>query len=39
MQGNIARMSALASKMGQIKKVKARYHPNSHCGALAHMPT
>ena len=24
----IARISALASKMGQIKKVKAHYHPN-----------
>ena len=28
MQRNIARISALASKMGQIKKVKAHYHPN-----------
>ena len=28
MQQNIARISALASKMGQIKKVKAHYHPN-----------
>ena len=28
MQQNIVRISALASKMGQIKKVKARYHPN-----------
>ena len=27
MQRNIARISALASKMGQIKKVKAHYHP------------
>jgi hypothetical protein len=24
----IARISALASKVGQIKKVKAHYHPN-----------
>ena len=28
MQRNIARISALASKMGQIKKVKAHYYPN-----------
>ena len=28
MQRNIARISALASKMGQIKKVNAHYHPN-----------
>ena len=28
MQRNIARISALASKMGQIKKVKAHYRPN-----------
>ena len=28
MQRNITRISALASKMGQIKKVKAHYHPN-----------
>ena len=28
MQRTIARISALASKMGQIKKVKAHYHPN-----------
>ena len=28
MQQNIARISALASKMGQIKNVKAHYHPN-----------
>jgi hypothetical protein len=28
MQRNIARTFALASKMGQIKKVKAHYHPN-----------
>ena len=28
MQRNIARISALVSKMGQIKKVKAHYHPN-----------
>ena len=28
MQRNIARISALASKMDQIKKVKAHYHPN-----------
>ena len=28
MQQKIARISALASKMGQIKKVKAQYHPN-----------
>ena len=28
MQRNIARISALAFKMGQIKKVKAHYHPN-----------
>ena len=28
MQRNIARISALASKMVQIKKVKAHYHPN-----------
>ena len=28
MHRNIANISALASKMGQIKKVNARYHPN-----------
>ena len=28
MQQHIARISALASKMGQIKKVQAHYHPN-----------
>ena len=28
MQRNIARISALSSKMGQIKKVKARYDRN-----------
>ena len=28
MQLNITRISALASKMGQIKKVKSHYHPN-----------
>ena len=28
MQHNIARISALATKMGQIKKVNAHYHPN-----------
>ena len=28
MQRNIARISAVAFKMGQIKKVKAHYHPN-----------
>ena len=28
MQQNITRISALASKKGQIKKVKAHYHPN-----------
>ena len=28
MQRNITRISALASKMGQIKKVKVHYHPN-----------
>ena len=28
MQQNTARISALASKMGKIKKVKAHYHPN-----------
>ena len=28
MQRNIARITALASKMGQIKEVKAHYHPN-----------
>mgnify|MGYP006888878399 CR=1 FL=1 len=28
MQRNIARISALVSKMGQIKKEKAHYHPN-----------
>ena len=28
MQQNIARISAQASKMGQIKRVKAHYHPN-----------
>jgi hypothetical protein len=28
MQRNIARISALASKMDQIKKVKVHYHPN-----------
>ena len=28
MQQNIARISALTSKMGQIKKVNAHYHPN-----------
>ena len=28
MQRNIAKISALASKMGQIKKVKTYYHPN-----------
>ena len=28
MQRNIARISVLASKMVQIKKVKAHYHPN-----------
>ena len=28
MQRNIARVSALASKMSQIKKIKAHYHPN-----------
>ena len=28
MQRNIARISALASKMGQIKNVKAYYYPN-----------
>ena len=28
MQRNIARISTLASKMSQIKKVKAHYHPN-----------
>ena len=28
MQRNIARISSLASKMGQIKKVEAQYHPN-----------
>ena len=28
MQRNIAWISALASKMGQIKKVKVHYHPN-----------
>ena len=27
MQQNIARISALASKMGQIKKIKIHYHP------------
>ena len=27
-QRNIARISALASKIGQIKNVKAHYHPN-----------
>jgi hypothetical protein len=27
MQRNNARSSALASKMGQIKKAKAHYHP------------
>ena len=27
MQRNIARISALASRMGQIKKLKAQYHP------------
>ena len=26
MQRNIARISALASKMGQVKKTKAHYH-------------
>jgi uncharacterized protein YozE (UPF0346 family) len=29
MQPNIARISALAFKMGQIQKVKANYHPIS----------
>ena len=28
MQQKIARISALASEMGQIKKVKSDYHPN-----------
>ena len=28
MQGNIARISALASRMGQINSVNAHYHPN-----------
>ena len=28
MQQNIGRISALASKMGQDKAVKAHYHPN-----------
>ena len=28
MQRNFVRISALASKMGQIKKVQAHYHPN-----------
>ena len=28
MHRNIDRISALASKMGQIKKLKALYHPN-----------
>ena len=28
MQQNIARISALTSKMGQIKKVNPHYHPN-----------
>jgi hypothetical protein len=28
MQRNIARISTLASEMGQIKKVKAHHHPN-----------
>ena len=28
MQWYIARISALASKIGQIKKLKAHYHPN-----------
>ena len=28
MQRNIARISALASKMGQIKKIKAFYYIN-----------
>ena len=28
MQRNVARISALASKMGEIQKVKAHYHPN-----------
>ena len=27
-QRNIVRISALASNMGQIKKLKAHYHPN-----------
>ena len=28
MQRNIARISVLTSKMGQIKEEKAHYHPN-----------
>ena len=28
MQRNIARISALATKMGQIRKIKAYYHAN-----------
>jgi hypothetical protein len=28
MQQNIARISALATKMGQIRKIKAHYHAN-----------
>ena len=28
MQQNVTRISALASKMGKIKKVKVQYHPN-----------
>ena len=28
MQRKIARISALASKMGQLKKLNAHYHPN-----------
>ena len=28
MQRNIARISALATKMGQVRKIKAHYHAN-----------